>query len=188
MPLLLSLPIEVRLKIWALCFPPQRQIETEWGFCFDQCITSRNNESSYIGHFGSSVDFSVHLFRPILQVNHQIRNEALPLAKAGSQIRFSHHACLSDYLGALAREERKDVRAVRVKYIDQAIRWRDDVIGSLPQPTQPVYWPITRILQEWYFEQPVLGDVETVVDGDMRVLTFDVKMEERKGKSTVLKE
>ena len=94
--------------------------------------------------------------------------------------------CLSDYLGGLTGEERKDVRAVRVKYNDQARWWRDDVVGSLPQPTQPMYGPITRILQDWFFEQPMLGDVKTVVDGDMRVLTFDMRMEDVKGKSTML--
>lgn len=123
-----------------------------------------------------------------MQVNHQIRNEALRFAKAGSLLRFSHHACLSDYLGGLTGYQRKDVRAVRVKYTDQVMRWRHDIVGSLPQPAPPMYGPITRILQKCFLEQPVLGDVKTVVDGDIRVRVFDVRMGGVKCKSTVLNE
>jgi hypothetical protein len=172
---LLSLPPELRIKIWSLCLPPSSQIETEWGLCFAQCVTSRNNEFSYLYGLNLPVDLSIHVSVPLLQVNHQLREEALPFAKGGGIARFSHHACLSDFLGAMNRRERKQVRNLRVTYSIGGMGLFD-LYGVMQQEDQSVYGPVTGILKGWFREEVVCGEVKTVAEEGMRVLTFDVRV------------
>ena len=150
---LLSLPAELRWKIWDLCIPRFKQIETEWGVCGEQCVYTRKITGYPDERMRANI--TVCTFKPLLSVNHQIHSEVLRLPQLGVVPQFTHYSCFVDFLARLTKEGMEQIRAVKVTYFVlhpalHAVEYEQSTIKHY-----------MRILLEEYFEDVVFEALET---------------------------
>jgi hypothetical protein len=164
---LLSLPAELRWKIWDLCIPRFKQIETEWGVCGEQCINTRTTTNYPDERMRANI--TVCTFKPLLSINHQIRSEVLQLPQLGVLPQFTHHSCFVDFLAHLTKEEMEQVRAVRMTYFMRL--WTRPGV-EYEQSTIEHYM---RVVLGDYFEDVVFEVLETRQQKGLPVLELECR-------------